>query len=59
MNKICTICNEEKYIDLFSNDKHKKDGKRPECKSCKAIRDNKYKSIWCTKLEKKFSNGLE
>ena len=35
--KICTICNVNKDINLFSNDIHKKDGKRPECKSCKQL----------------------
>lgn len=36
MTKTCTKCNEIKDIDLFPNDKTKKDGKRPQCKVCVA-----------------------
>jgi hypothetical protein len=51
--KICTICKENKDINLFSNDIHKKDGKRPECKSCKAIRDKKYRESNINKIKEK------
>jgi|688.fasta_scaffold265745_1 hypothetical protein len=41
--KICITCDIEKHIDDFSNDKSRKDGKRPECKTCKSERDKKYR----------------
>ena len=43
MKKICSFCNIEKDLELFSNDQRQKDGKRPNCKLCKAISDKKYK----------------
>lgn len=41
--KVCTKCNAVKYLEDFGNDKSKLDGKRPSCKSCKAVSDKKYK----------------
>jgi hypothetical protein len=32
--KTCSRCKQEKSIDLFSNNKRKKDGKLPYCKEC-------------------------
>jgi hypothetical protein len=43
MKKTCTLCNVEKDIILFSNDARQKDGKRPDCKECKSLRDRKYR----------------
>jgi len=43
MKKICSFCNIEKDLELFPNDQRQKDGKRPNCKLCKAISDKKYK----------------
>jgi hypothetical protein len=37
MNKICITCHIEKDIESFYNDKTKKDGKRPNCKTCKVL----------------------
>lgn len=34
MKKKCTKCGEVKALDLFSNDKSKKDGKQSLCKEC-------------------------
>lgn len=39
MNKICNKCEEEKSTEEFSNDKNRKDGKYPTCKTC-------MKKIW-------------
>jgi hypothetical protein len=36
-SKICCKCFEEKSSQLFSNDKSRKDGKNPRCKSCDAF----------------------
>lgn len=41
--KTCTVCKIVKSFDEFSNDKSKKDGKRPSCKLCKSSQDAKYK----------------
>ena len=39
--KTCTVCKETKSLDLFSNKKASKDGKRPNCKACdKAHKDS-------------------
>ncbi len=43
MNKTCITCKQEKNINLYSNDSSRKDGKRPECKVCKSLRDKLYK----------------
>jgi hypothetical protein len=51
IEKLCTVCNHIKDISFFSNDKYKKDGKRPECKSCKANRDKKYKEANINKIK--------
>jgi len=45
MNKKCTKCKEIKDIDLFSNDKQRKDGKRPSCRFCAKNRNKLYRSI--------------
>ena len=52
MNKICSVCNIEKDVNLFSNDKTKSDGKCPSCKKCKAISDKKYRESNKEKLKK-------
>lgn len=45
-HKKCTVCKEVKLRSSFTNDKSKKDGKRPKCRGCqrewnKANRSNK------------------
>lgn len=40
--KVCTKCNIEKTLELFSNSKNIKDGKYSWCKECKAISDKAY-----------------
>ena len=35
MEKYCGKCSQNKFIDKFYNDKSKKDGHRPDCKSCR------------------------
>lgn len=42
-NKTCTGCGKEKSSNDFGNDKSKKDGKRPQCRTCKSEQDKKYK----------------
>lgn len=32
--KICSCCGEEKQLDMFNNDKHRKDGKYCYCRDC-------------------------
>jgi len=34
-HKICNSCGEEKELDCFGNDKHRKDGKLGTCKECR------------------------
>lgn len=41
--KTCTKCNLTQSIECFSNDKSKKDGKRPSCKICKSMTDAIYR----------------
>ena len=36
--RTCTKCKIEKSIDCFGIDKTKKDGLRPDCKSCRSVR---------------------
>jgi hypothetical protein len=45
MTKTCTTCKQEKPLDLFTNDKYKKDGKTVNCKSC---RNKIYKEYFAT-----------
>lgn len=41
-SKICRVCKKEKAVELFSNSKWEKDGKKRSCKACdKIIRDSK------------------
>lgn len=56
MEKICITCNEKKSSDLYSNDKSRKDGKRPECKVCKSARDKKYRETNIEKVKKMNEN---
>jgi len=53
MSKICTNCNNEKDILLFSNDKTKSDGKYSKCKECKSIGDKKYRESNLEKIKEK------
>ena len=39
--KVCSVCGEEKSIDLFGNDKRKTDGKQSKCKNCDKNRKQK------------------
>lgn len=41
--KICTKCGEEKELDLFFNNKSKKDGKQSQCKECVREANRKYR----------------
>lgn len=41
--KCCTVCKEEKHVDLYYNFKASKDGKAYRCKSCDDIAVKKYK----------------
>ena len=43
MNKQCLSCTEEKPLDLFHNNKSKKDGKSPYCKDCSATYQKEYR----------------
>ena len=49
--KICTKCGEEKIITEFQKDKSKKDGFRPDCKTCR----KKYVKIYYNKFKDKIS----
>lgn len=39
--KCCTLCGESKPLELFGNDKNRKDGKFPQCKPCKKLGDQR------------------
>jgi len=41
--KVCFACKVEQLIEEFPNDKSKKDGLNPSCRTCKSNRDKKYK----------------
>ena len=49
------MCKIEKPIDKFSNSKYKKDGKIPQCKSCRSELGKKYRLTPQAKLLKKIS----
>ena len=34
--KTCSACKQEKKEEMFSRDKHRKDGRDPQCKECRA-----------------------
>ena len=41
--KFCYKCKQEKELDAFASNKHKKDGKSPQCRECqKEYRRNHY-----------------
>lgn len=42
MNRICTVCKEEKSLDSFYNMKGGKYGKTPSCKVCIDIKNKKW-----------------
>lgn len=43
--KICTSCKQVLSLDLFANNKAKKDGKHNQCKPCKKFYNQKYYGI--------------
>ena len=42
MEKICTVCHQEKNINYFHKSKSSKDGFRCDCKSCRSIERQEY-----------------
>ena len=60
--KLCTKCNTEKFVTMFSKDKSKKDGYFSSCKECvkKYYIDNRDKRLkYCIKYNKKNSEKLK
>lgn len=51
--KKCSMCGEEKSLDCFRANSRSKDGKRPECKTCKSNIEKEYRKNNLEKLRDK------
>lgn len=59
MTKVCVKCSIEKVLSEFNNDKTRKDGKFPYCKSCKSDSDKRWVASDSNRLDKRAARSRQ
>lgn len=57
MKKVCTVCHEEKELELFTKSKQAKSGRAARCKACSNQYRRAYNAIDPTKVRHYYTKG--